>query len=335
MSVFYIAEIGLNHNGEINLAKEMVDAAAESGANAVKFQSINYKSLITDEATKTKIDGFGMVNVHTVGDFWKKVSISDTFHHQIKEYCDHKKIEFMSTPFDFVSTDLLESLGVKRYKIASGDMTHYPLISHIVSKHKPIILSTGMADIEEIDDVVNFFKEKQVSDLTLLHCLSLYPTPANLANLKVIHLLKERYQLPVGFSDHTIGAHIPVAAIALGATVIEKHFTIDISMPGPDQKISAIPDIFRRIVSEGNDVYAAVQEENKIVSPEEIKMREFARRSIVAAQDMKAGEIITEEKLDFKRPGTGISPAKVDGLLNKITINEIKYDQQILFEDIK
>ena len=329
MSVFYIAEIGLNHNGDIHLAKEMVDAAIESGTNAVKFQSLNYQSLITEEESKAKIDGFGFKGVNTLGDFWKKVSIDENFHFEIKEYCDKKYVEFISTPFDWISADLLDAMGVKKFKVASGDLTHYPLIQHIASKGKPIILSTGMATIDEIQDVFDFCKKSGVKDLTLLHCLSLYPTPPELANLQAIPYLKNKFKVPVGFSDHTIGSHVAIAAIALGATVIEKHFTIDNNLPGPDQKLSASPEIFKKIIVEGNEIYSAIKEQGKVVTQNELKMREFARRSIVASVDIEKGERINMEKLNFKRPGTGIGPSSVDQILGSVARIDIKKDAQI------
>lgn len=329
MGIFFIAEIGLNHNGDIELAKEMVDTAIESGANAVKFQSINYKTLITEKASKSEIDSFGFKGVKTLEDFWKKVSIDDNFHFEIKGYCDKKGIEFISTPFDGISTDLLDAMGVEKFKVASGDLTHYPLIEHIASKGKPIILSTGMATIDEIQDVVGFCKNCGVKDLTLLHCLSLYPTPPELANLQAIPYLKNKFKVPVGFSDHTIGSHVSIAAIALGATVIEKHFTIDNNLPGPDQKLSASPEVFKKIVGEGNEIFSAIQQKGKVVSQAELEMREFARRSIVTSVDIEKGEKLDKDKLSFKRPGTGMQPDKVDQLLGRVAKIDIKKDAQI------
>jgi len=333
--ILYIAEIGLNHNGELSLAKEMVDAAKESGTSAVKFQSINAMKLIAKNAMDNKIDGFGFNNVNTVGEFWDKVGVDKAFHYEIKKYCDQKDIEFISTPFDFLSVDLLDELGIRRFKVASGDLTHYPLLKKIARKSKPIILSTGMASIDEIDNVVLYCKDNDVKDLTLLHCLSLYPTRPELANLNAISFLKERYRLPVGFSDHTIGSHISVSAIALGATIIEKHFTIDNNLPGPDQKLSANPEIFKRMVKEGNDVFKAIQQKGKIVTLGEIKMKEFARRSIVAALDIQKGEILMGNKLEYKRPGTGIGPNLVNQVIGRVVAVDIKMDAQIMESDLK
>jgi len=332
--ILYIAEIGMNHNGDLSLAKEMVDAAQESGALAIKFQSINAKRLISKHAAESKIDGFGFKNVKTVGEFWNKVSIDKSFHYEIKKYCDQKNIEFLSTPFDFFSVDLLDELGVRRFKVASGDLTHYPLLKKIAQKNKPIILSTGMASIDEIQNAVDFCHKSGIRDLTLLHCLSLYPTPPELSNLNTITVLKNRFKLPVGFSDHTIGYHVPIAAIAIGATIIEKHFTIDNNLPGPDQKLSATSEIFSKMVTYGNEVYESLKEKDKVVSDDEIKMRNVARRSIVAARGLEKGKILSFEDLDYKRPGSGVSAKYYEKFLGKKIVREIKKDEKIDFCDI-
>jgi len=334
-NLFFIAEIGLNHNGDINLAKEMIDSAKESGANAVKFQSIKADKLISKNSFENKVDGFGFTDVNNIGDFWKKVSIDYEFHINIKEYCDKKEIEFISTPFDFDSADILEKLGVKRYKIASGDLTHYPLLQYVAKKNKPIILSTGMSTIGEIENAVEFIKYNGNNQITLLHCLSLYPTPPELANLNAIPLLKNIFDLPVGFSDHTIGFHIPIAAIAKGATVIEKHFTINNDLPGPDQKLSANPNEFIKMVKYGNEIFQALKEKRKVISPQEMEMRKNTRRSIVAANDLTEGKVLSIENLDFKRPGDGISPKEYKFFIGKTLIISKKEDDKLNWNDVK
>ena len=334
-SLLFIAEIGLNHNGDINLAKNMISAAKAVGANAVKFQSIKTENLVSKKSLIAKIDGFGFNDVENMGDFWRKVSINYEFHVEIKNYCDKENIEFISTPFDFESLDILEKLGVKRYKIASGDLTHHPLLEYIARKNKPIILSTGMSSIGEIENAVEFIKNNGNEQITLLHCLSLYPTPPELANLNAITVLKNRFKLPVGFSDHTIGYHIPIAAIAKGATIIEKHFTIDNNLPGPDQKLSANPDIFSKMVSCGNEIFEALREKDKIVTDNEVEMRKVARRSIVASKDIKQGIVLKMDDLEFKRPGDGISPDNFQSFIGKRLINSKKKDEKIMWCDIE
>ena len=328
--MFYIAEIGLNHNGDPQLAREMVYAAFQAGADAVKFQSIRADKLVSPQTFDTPIDGFGLKNVNNLGDFWNKVSIDKDFHINIKNYCHEKGLEFMSTPFDFNNVDLLDDLGVKRFKIASGDLTNWPLIDYIINKNKPILLSTGGATLEEVRDTVGFIKNrKSAVDLTLLHCVSLYPTPPDLANLQALDELKTLHNGKVGFSDHTEGFHIPLAAIARGAEVIEKHFTIDQNLPGPDQKMSATPDIFSKIVKYGNQVRESIKLQRKKLSREEKGELDDMRRSIVAARNLKAGTILTKQDLDFKRPGTGISPRQFEKVLGKKLNQSLQKDDQI------
>jgi len=335
-TVFYIAEIGLNHNGDLNIAKKMIEAAKNSGASAVKFQSITANKLVSESEFKTEIKGgFGLEKVKTVGDFWKKVSIDRNFHFEVKKYCDLIGIEFFSTPFDLDSIDLLETLGVKRYKIASGDITHYPLLKKVAQTGKEIILSTGASYIEEIEDAFNYLKHCGGADISLLHCISLYPTSSNISNLEAISVLKSKFNTAVGFSDHTIGIHIPLAAIAKGATIIEKHFTLDKSLPGPDQKISADPRELADMVKLGKEVYEAVKQNDKVLSKDEVAMRPLMRRSIVARKDLSVGTEITIDDLDFKRPGNNISPTKLDEILGKQLLRSIKKDMPIKLDDVK
>ena len=328
--MFYIAEIGLNHNGDLDLAKNMVTAARKAGADAVKFQSIQASSLVSPKTFDKPVNGFGLSEVNNIGDFWNKISIGEGFHREIKKYCDKIDIEFMSTPFDKKSADLLEELEVRRFKIASGDLTNYPLIEHVLQKNRPVLLSTGGANITEIKQVVNFIgKTTKTVDLTLMHCVSLYPTPPELANLKAIDHLRNLFNCPIGFSDHTLGFHIPLAAIARGAKIIEKHFTIDQELPGPDQKISATPDIFSKIVKYGNQISSALQPESKRVSEQEKKELTEMRRSIVAARNLESGEVITEEDLDFKRPARGISPTEYKTVIGCKVLTDIEKDEPI------
>ncbi len=313
--IYYIAEIGLNHNGNIELAKKMIKAAKASGADAVKFQSIKADKLVSPNIFFDPIDGFGLDGVQTIGEFWEKVSIDKEFHLEISDYSEKLGIEFISTPFDFDSVDLLEKINVKRYKIASGDLTYYPLLEYIAQTQKPVILSTGASTLDEIGKSIKQLKKSGCEDLTLLHCISLYPTPSQKANLNAILQLKSDFKLPVGFSDHTVGHHVSIAAIAMGARVIEKHFTIDKNLPGPDQKISANPEEFNMIVKYGNKIIDAIKEKHKVLSEEEIRIAKVIRRSIVASKDLEAGHIIKYDDLDFKRPGKGISPSEYKNII--------------------
>jgi len=327
--LFFIAEIGVNHNGDLNLAKEMIDAAAQSGASAVKFQSLKANKLVAETEFKTEISGFGLDGVKTVGDFWKKVSIDDEFHFQVKDYCDKVGVEFFSTPFDLESVDLLEELGVNKYKISSGDLTHFPLLKKVAQTEKEIILSTGGSYLAEISESYNFLKSISKAKVSLLHCVSLYPTKSEFVNLEAIDILKKKFDAEIGFSDHTLGIHLPLAAIAKGATIIEKHFTLDKNMPGPDQAISTNPAELADLVRLGNEVFEAVKFKEKIISEDEIAMRPLMRRSIVAAKDLEIGTKLSMDDLDFKRPGSGISPKKLDEVLGKTLIEKIEKDHQI------
>ena len=327
--LFFIAEIGINHNGNIVLAKEMVKAAKNAGANAVKFQSITAKKLVSQSILSQKIDGFSFNDVKTLGDFWTKVSIDSKFQVKISQYCREVGIEFMSTPFDFENADILDEIGVKMFKIASGDITHFPLLGHIAKKGKPIILSTGASTIGEIEEAIDFIKGNGNQNITLLHCVSLYPTPPKLANLDAISYLKIIFNLPVGFSDHTIGYHIPIAAIAKGAVIIEKHFTLDKDLPGPDQKLSADPREFKKMVEYGSEVFESIKADGKILSDEENKVRINIRRSIIAAKDLNKGKVIELSDLEFKRPSDGVNSKYFEKFLGRRLNRDVKKDKII------
>lgn len=331
-NLFFIAEIGVNHNGDLNLAKEMIDAAAQSGASAVKFQSLKANKLVAETEFSNEISGFGLAGVKTLGDFWKKVSIDDEFHFQVKDYCDKVGVEFFSTPFDLQSVDLLENLGVSKYKISSGDLTHLPLLKKVAQTGKEIILSTGGSYFEEISESYNYLKNNSKGKVSLLHCVSLYPTKSEFVNLEAIDILKKQFDAEIGFSDHTLGIHLPLAAIAKGATIIEKHFTLDKNMPGPDQAISTSPAELADLVRLGNEVYEAVKFKEKVLSEDEVAMRPLMRRSIVAAKDLEIGTKLSMNDLDFKRPGSGISPTKLDEVLGKTLKEKIEKDHQIKFD---
>ena len=310
----------------------MIDAAAQSGASAVKFQSLKANKLVAETEFSNEISGFGLAGVKTLGDFWKKVSIDDEFHFQVKDYCDKVGVEFFSTPFDLQSVDLLENLGVSKYKISSGDLTHLPLLKKVAQTGKEIILSTGGSYFEEISESYNYLKNNSKGKVSLLHCVSLYPTKSEFVNLEAIDILKKQFDAEIGFSDHTLGIHLPLAAIAKGATIIEKHFTLDKNMPGPDQAISTSPAELADLVRLGNEVYEAVKFKEKVLSEDEVAMRPLMRRSIVAAKDLEIGTKLSMNDLDFKRPGSGISPTKLDEVLGKTLKEKIEKDHQIKFD---
>jgi len=332
--LYFIAEIGQNHNGSISLAKEMVIAAKECGANAVKFQSFVPKKLLTALSYNGRIDGFGFENTKTIGEYLEKVKIDEKFHFEIKDYCDRSKIDFFSTPADIRSVKLLENVNVNCYKIASGDLTNYPVLEEIAKTGKQTILSTGASDIDEISDAIKFLNQKGCSNLILLHAVSLYPTEGHKANLNAIRELKDKFNLPVGFSDHTLGFHVALAAIAVGAVVIEKHFTIDKTLPGADQNISADVEELKKIVQYGNEIHASLNVKVKKITDAEKDIQKIIRKSIYSSRDLKMGDKLTINDLEFKRPDDGISAKEYENILGKKINKDLPVDSQISLNDL-
>lgn len=310
---YIIAEIGANHNGDMDLCKRLIDTAVELKVDAVKFQSWTDKTLISRSLYDKNAGLHEEISKHQL-DLEK--------HREIADYCAYKDITFCSTPFSNAEVDMLDELGVPFFKVASMDINNLKLLRYIAGKKKPMIVATGMAGLGEIERAVNTIREAGNEDIVLLHCISLYPPAYDMVNLNNIRMLSEVFDVPVGFSDHTIGVGCPLAAIALGACVIEKHFTMDKKMAGWDHAVSANPEEMGIIVSEGANIWSALGKYQRIVSKDEIDKSLAFRRSIVMKRAMKAGEVITEEDLDFKRPGTGISPDKLSYVIgHKLTMN--------------
>lgn len=332
--VFIIAEAGVNHNGSIELAKKMINVAKESGADAIKFQTFKTENMTIKNAQKAEYQekATGEGNQY---EMLKNLELTDAEFIELAEYAKKKDIIFLSTPFDKPSVDLLEGLGVSAYKIGSGELTNNPLLKYIAEKGKPIILSTGMAYLGEIEDALNVIRETGVENIVLLHCVSSYPTKSEDINLNTIHTLRSAFKLPTGFSDHTIGIIMPIVAVALGACVIEKHFTLDKKLPGPDHSSSLDPDELTLMVKSIKETQVALG--NGIIkpTPEEEKNMEVVRKSIVSSMDLQKGSILTEEMIDFKRPGTGISPKFHDKILGKKVKDFIKKDELILWKHLE
>lgn len=333
--ILFIAEIGLNHNGDFELACKMIEAAANAGANVAKFQSLKAESLLAGDVLDQSFDSFGFSDVKTVRDFFSKVELSNEFHARLNDHCQKVGIEFMSTPFDFESVNVLQSLNVKRIKIASCDLTYYPLLKKAAALGLPMLLSTGGSTLDEIRATVDWLRTLNNAPICLLHCISLYPTPPELANLCAIRELKRITGLEVGFSDHTEGIHMSLAAIALGATVIERHFTIDRSLPGPDQGLSLEPEVFAKMVKEGNEIKAATAQSSKVISDMEERVVPLMRRSIVAARNLKRGHRLRDEDMAYKRPGSGSSPRVWKEFIGKAINRDLNYDEQILYNDLQ
>jgi N,N'-diacetyllegionaminate synthase len=321
MQTLIIAEAGVNHNGSIELAKQFIEVAAKAGADFVKFQTFKTEKTISRTAKKAEYQNRNTDD----GDdlqytMLKKLEISETMHHELIAHCNKCGIKFLSTGFDKESINFLDSIGVHFFKIPSGEITNKPYLELIASKGKPVVMSTGMADMEEIKAALAVLTENGVSkeQITLLHCNTEYPTPMEDVNLKAMLHIRDELGVQVGYSDHTNGIEVPIAAVALGATVIEKHFTLDRSMPGPDHKASLEPGELKAMVTAIRNIETAISGSGKKEpSPSEIKNKGIARKSIVATKNIKTGEPFSEENITVKRPGNGISPMQWDEVIGQ------------------
>lgn len=308
MSVFIIAEAGVNHNGSLELAKKMVDAAKEAGVDCVKFQTFVSKNVVSQEASKAEYQKLQTDKNETQLEMLKKLELSFEEFIELNNYCDAKEIEFMSTAFDLESIDFLSSLEMKRWKIPSGEITNLPYLVKIAQLKKPVILSTGMSSMDEIRDALSILREHGATSITVLHCTSEYPAPYNEINLKAMSTIANEFNVKIGYSDHSKGIEVPIASTALGATIIEKHFTLDRLMDGPDHKASIDPDELIKMVKSIRNIELALGNGVKELADSESKNVELVRKSIVANCDIKKGTIFTEEMLTTKRPGNGITP---------------------------
>ena len=309
MSVFIIAEAGVNHNGSFELACKLVDAAKEAGVDCIKFQTFKSDKLVSHTAQKAEYQKDTTGEGSQV-DMLKKLELSYEEFISLKDYCDKNGICFLSTPFDFDSIDFLNSINMPFWKIPSGEVTNYPYLVALAKTGKTVVMSTGMCEMDEIQTAINVLRDNGAKEIKLLHCNTEYPTPFEDVNLRAMNAMRDAFGLEVGYSDHTKGIEVPVAAAALGATIIEKHFTLDRNMEGPDHKASLEPDELAQMVNCIRNIEKALGNGVKTPSPSEKKNIAVARKSIVAAKSIKAGEMLTEDNITVKRPGTGISPMK-------------------------
>lgn len=328
-----IAEAGVNHNGSIELAKQLVDKAVEAGVDYIKFQTFKASKLVTKTAKKAE---YQQRNIGGADDnqymMLKKLELSEAAHNILIDYCQKKRIKFFSTAFDVDSIDYLHTLGINLWKIPSGEVTNYPFLKRVATYNEKTILSTGMCDIADVRAAVEALYKNGLSkeNLLLLHCNTEYPTPFEDVNLKAMGALRKEFGVEVGYSDHTKGIEVPIAAVALGATVIEKHFTLDRNMEGPDHKASLEPDELKVMVSAIRNIEKAVSGNGtKHVSKSERKNIAIARKSIVAAKDIKKGELLSEENLTVKRPGTGISPMRWEEIIGTKAIRDFTEEELI------
>lgn len=330
--VFVIAEAGVNHNGDIQLAKRLIDAAVEAGADAVKFQTFKTENIVCRTAQKAKYQLETTDKSETQFEMLKKLELTEQMHRELMEYCKMRDILFLSTPFDVESIRNLADLGLQTFKVPSGEITNLPYLREIGKYRKKVILSTGMSSMDEVKAAVEVLRENGTDDITLLHCNSQYPTPVSDVNLLAMVSMREEIGIPVGYSDHTQGIEIPMAAVALGATVIEKHFTIDKNMEGPDHKASLEPDELKQMVKGIRRIEAALGNGIKQISSSEKENVKIGRKSIVAASIIRENERFTEENLTTKRPGTGINPMRWDELIGCCAKREYHQDD-LIFEN--
>lgn len=324
-----IAEAGVNHNGDIKIAKQMIDAAAEAGADIVKFQTFKAENLVTQTAKKAEYQLQTTSKEESQLQMLKKLELSLGDHLELIKYANERQIGFLSTPFDLDSLQLLIDAGIDTIKLPSGEITNYPLLKKSAESGKRIILSTGMSDLEEIKAAVKVLKINGASEIILLHCNTQYPTPFEDVNLTAMNTIAEAIGLPVGYSDHTNGIEVPIAAVAMGATVIEKHFTLDRNMEGPDHKASLEPHELKAMVSAIRNIEKAMGDGVKEPSESEKENIGIARKSIVACKNIKKGEVFTEQNITTKRPGTGINPMRWNEILGTRAIKNFYEDELI------
>lgn len=337
--VIIIAEAGVNHNGDFDNAKKLILAASNAGANYVKFQTFKADKLVSIDAEKAE---YQKANFNDGGmtqyEMLKKLEMSEEWHYELIKYAKECGIKFLSTGFDELSIDFLDSLNIDLFKIPSGEITNKPYLEHIAKKAKPIILSTGMATIEEIGEAIAILIENKITkeDITILHCNTEYPTPMNDVNLLAMNFIRDKFGVRVGYSDHTEGIEVPIAAVALGAKLIEKHFTLDKAMNGPDHKASLDPsELLKMVKAIRNIEFAISGSGKKEVSESEIKNIIVARKSIHLKNAMKAGQQIHKKDLIMKRPGDGISPMKIETIIGKSIIQDLQKDHKLELKDLK
>jgi N,N'-diacetyllegionaminate synthase len=329
-----IAEAGVNHNGDIKLAKELIDVAAEAGADYVKFQTFKADKLVSKEARMAEYQANNMQDSDSLQyNMLKRLELDETQHYELLRYANSKGIKFLSTGFDEESVDFLERLGIDLFKIPSGEITNLPYLQHVASKNKPVILSTGMANISEIEAALDVLLQQQPNlDLTVLHCNTEYPTPMEDVNLMAMNTIGATFGVKIGYSDHTLGIEVPIAAVALGAKVIEKHFTVDRSLLGPDHKASLEPVELKSMVAAIRNIEKALSGNGrKQPSASEMKNKLVGRKSIHLNVSCSIGHVLTEKDLIMKRPGNGISPMELHNILGKSLNSNLEEGHMLLW----
>ena len=331
MSVFIIAEAGVNHNGSLDLAKRLIDVAADAGADAVKFQTFRADKLVSKTAQKAEYQKQTTDAAESQYAMIKKLELDEAAHHELIAYCKTKDILFLSTPFDHDSIELLNHLGMEIFKIPSGEITNLPYLRHIGSLDKEVILSTGMADLGEVEDTLDVLIAAGTTKnkITVLHATTEYPCPMEEVNLRAMQTIGNAFHVKIGYSDHTNGIEVPIAAVAMGATVIEKHFTLDKTMEGPDHKASLEPDELIAMIKSIRNIEKALGSGIKKPSCSEIKNICIARKSIVASCSIAKGELLNAKNITVKRPGNGINPMRWDEIIGTVAFTDYQEDELI------
>ena len=330
---FIIAEAGVNHNSDLSIAKELIDVASEANADAVKFQSFIAENLVTFNAPKANYQIRRSNKTESQYDMLKKLELSINFHEKLIDHCQKKNVIFLSTPFDYHSLNMLCELNIPVIKISSGDITNIPFLEHIAELEKPVILSTGMSNLSEVEKAVrSIINNGEKKLLALMHCVSNYPAKYQDINLNVINTLQKAFDLPVGYSDHSIGIEIPIAAVAIGSVIIEKHFTLNKNFKGPDHKASAEPDELKKMIDCIRNIEKAMGNGIKYPSKDEIEISKIARKSIVANCNIQKGAIVSDEMFAIKRPGNGLKPDMIKWIVGKKINQSVAKDTILTWE---
>jgi N,N'-diacetyllegionaminate synthase len=324
-----IAEAGVNHNGDLELARQLIYAAAEAGADLVKFQTFNADRQVTRTARKADYQTQTTDSKESQHEMLRRLELTAEMHKELIAHCAASNIGFFSTGFDIESVDLLVSLGQDRFKIPSGEITNLPYLRHIGRLGKPVIFSTGMATMGEIEAAIDVLEQSGTprADITVLHCTTEYPTPMAEVNLRAMQSIHTAFGVAVGYSDHTAGIEVAIAAVAMGASVIEKHFTLDRNLPGPDHKASLQPEELTAMVSAIRNIEIALGDGIKRLTPSEARNKSVARKSLMASQAIKAGEVFSANNITAKRPGTGISPMRWDEVIGRTAHRALEVDE--------
>jgi N-acetylneuraminate synthase/N,N'-diacetyllegionaminate synthase len=331
---FVVAEIGVNHNGDVDLAGRLVEAAAEAGADAVKLQTFRAEDVVTEAAPKAAYQVERTDGAESQLDMLRKLELDRDAHVRLKREAESRGLVFLSTPFDRTSVELLADLGVDAFKIASPDVTNFPLLDLVAAHGRPVLLSTGLATLDEVEAGVARLRSSGAGGIVVLHCTSEYPAPLEESNLRAIEAMRERLAVPVGYSDHTEGSEAALAAVALGACVVERHFTLDRSLPGPDHAASVEPAELRDLVRAIRRVEAALGDGVKEPSPSERRNADVVRRSLVAASDLAAGTTLEADMLKALRPAGGISPARIDDVVGRRLLRALARNEQLRPDDL-